>query len=205
MAEIDQGQLKGAFDSLLNYINTPWRVIAIAFLGLLCLGAYMVIQNQHFLLAAYEKNKSIPKVDVSKADAAAKLIFSQTPADMVVFFEVDVILGTRSLLRAYTREGRDKSHDGIDVGMLSANPENNADLLSMYAGNISCSSYRRAQSVLGIWYLQNGLSFMCRSSMPSTPGVFSGQVTVGFKTPPQDIEKIQDIMTIAADMMVVKK
>lgn len=204
MADIDQGQLKGAFDSLLQYIDKPWKVAAIAFLSILAFVGYFIYANQTFLIAAYDKNKSLPKIDVSKSDDVAKLLIKEANADIVAIFEVDIMLGTRVLVRAYTKEGRDKSHDGLDVGMLSSNADNNADLLSLYGGQIPCGSYTRAQSIIGLWYMQQGASFLCRSSMPTTPGLFAGQLTVGWKTPPENITKMQDMMAIASNMMIRK-
>lgn len=204
MADIDQGQLKGAFDSLLQYIDKPWKVAAIAFLSILAFVGYFIYANQTFLIAAYDKNKSLPKIDASKSDDVAKLLIKEANADIVAIFEVDIMLGTRVLVRAYTKEGRDKSHEGLDVGMLSANADNNADLLSLYGGQIPCGSYTRAQSIIGLWYMQQGASFLCRSSMPTTPGLFAGQLTVGWKTPPENITKMQDMMAIASNMMIRK-
>lgn len=204
MADIDQGQLKGAFDSLLTYIDKPWKVAAIAFLGVLAFGGYMIHQNSAFLLAAYDKNKGIPKINHSKVDDTASFLIKQTGADMVAVFEVDVMLNTRHLLRAYTKDGRDKSHDGTDVGMLSQNQDNNADLLSLYAGSIPCGGYTRAQSIIGLWYLQQGIAFTCRISVPETPGIFSGQITLGWKVPPENITKVQDMLVIAASGLVKK-
>jgi len=204
MADIDQGQLKGAFDSLLQYIDKPWKVAAIAFLSVLAFVGYFIYANQSFLIAAYDKNKSLPKIDVSKADDVAKMLIKEANADIVAIFEVDIMLGTRTLVRAFTKEGRDKSHDGLDVGMLSANQDNNADLLALYGGQIPCGNYSRAQSIIGLWYLQQGATFLCRSSMPTTPGLFAGQLTVGWKTKPDNIEKMQDMMGIASNMMIRK-
>ena len=204
MADIDQGQLKGAFDSLLQYIDKPWKVAAIAFLSVLAFVGYFIYANQSFLIAAYDKNKSLPKIDISKSDDVAKMLIKEANADIVAIFEVDIMLGTRVLVKAYTKEGRDKAHDGLDVGMLSANADNNADLLSLYGGNIPCGSYTRAQSIIGLWYIQQGATFLCRSSMPTTPGLFAGQLTVGWKTPPENITKMQDMMGIASNMMIRK-
>lgn len=204
MAEIDQGQLKGAFDSLLNYINTPWRVVAIAFLAALAFAGYFIHTNSTFLFAAYEKKKTIPRIDESRLDTTASFLMKETGADMVTFFEVDVILNTRHLLRAYSKEGRYKQHDGEDVGMLSQNQDNNNDLMSLYAGNIPCGSYTRAQSIVGLWYLQQGVTFTCRISVPETPGVFSGQITIGFKNVPADIGKVQDMLILASNGLIKK-
>jgi hypothetical protein len=173
-------------------------------MAVLAFAGHFIYANQSFLLAAYDKNKALPRIDISKADDVAKLLIKETNADVVAVFEVDIMLGTRVLVRAYTKEGRDKTHDGIDVGMLSANQENNADLLSLYGGSIPCGNYTRAQSLVGFWYLQQGATFLCRSSMPTTAGLFAGQLTVGWKTPPENINKIQDMMAIAANMMMRK-
>jgi hypothetical protein len=204
MAEIEQSNAKDTLLGVLNYIDSPFKLAVVVLLACLSFGGYFVYSNQAFLLAAYDKNKALPKIDVSKSDDVAKLLIKEANADIVAIFEVDIMLGTRVLVRAYTKEGRDKSHDGLDVGMLSANAENNADLLSLYGGSIPCGSYTRAQSIIGLWYIQQGATFLCRSSMPTTAGLFAGQLTVGWKTPPENIAKVQDMMTISANMMIKK-
>lgn len=204
MPELEQGNAKETLLGVLNYIDSPFKLGVVVLLAVLGFTGYFVYANQSFLIAAYDKNKSLPKIDVSKSDDVAKLLIKEANADIVAIFEVDIMLGTRTLVRAYTKEGRDKSHDGLDVGMLSANADNNADLLSLYGGQIPCGNYTRAQSIIGLWYIQQGATFLCRSSMPTTPGLFAGQLTVGWKTPPENIAKIQDMMTIASNMMIRK-
>jgi hypothetical protein len=196
--------MKDLVPQILEYVSSPFKLFAIVVMAVLAFAGHFIYTNQHFLLAAYDKNKALPRIDISKADDVAKLLIKETNADVVAVFEVDIMLGTRVLVRAYTKEGRDKTHDGIDVGMLSANQENNADLLSLYGGSIPCGNYTRAQSLVGFWYLQQGATFLCRSSMPTTAGLFAGQLTVGWKTPPENINKIQDMMAIAANMMMRK-
>jgi hypothetical protein len=196
--------MKDLIPQILAYVSSPFKLFAIVVMAVLAFAGHFIYANQSFLLAAYDKNKTLLRIDVSKADDVAKLLFKETNADVIAVFEVDIMLGTRVLVRAYTKEGRDKTHDGIDVGMLSANQENNADLLSLYGGSIPCGNYSRAQSLLGFWYLQQGATFLCRSSMPTTAGLFAGQLTVGWKTPPENINKVQDMMAIAANMMIKK-
>jgi hypothetical protein len=204
MAELEQGNAKETLLGVLNYIDSPFKLGVVVLLAILSFCGYFIYSNQAFLLAAYDKNKALPKIEISKADDVAKMLIKEANADIVAIFEVDIMLGTRVLVRAYTKEGRDKSHDGLDVGMLSANADNNADLLSLYGGSIPCGSYTRAQSIIGLWYIQQGAAFLCRSSMPTTPGLFAGQLTVGWKTPPENITKMQDLMGIASNMMIRK-
>jgi len=196
--------MKDLVPQILAYVQSPFKLFAIVVMSILVFTGHFIYTNQSFLLSAYDKNKSLPKIDVSKSDDVAKLLIKEANADIVAIFEVDIMLGTRVLVRAYTKEGRDKSHDGLDVGMLSANADNNADLLSLYGGSVPCGSYTRAQSIIGLWYIQQGAVFLCRSSMPTTPGLFAGQLTVGWKTPPDNIPKVQDMMSIASNMMIRK-
>lgn len=196
--------MKDLVPQILEYVSSPFKLFAIVIMAVLAFAGHFIYTNQSFLLAAYDKNKTLLRIDVSKSDDVAKFLIKELNADVVAIFEVDIMLGTRVLVRAYTKEGRDKTHDGIDVGMLSANQENNADLLSLYGGSIPCGNYTRAQSLVGFWYLQQGATFLCRSSMPTTAGLFAGQLTVGWKTPPENIHKVQDMMAIGANMMVKK-
>jgi hypothetical protein len=205
MAEVEQGNAKETLLGVLQYIDSPFKLAVVILLAVLGFTGYFVYSNQTFLLAAYDKNKSLPKINISKADDVAKLLIKEANADIVAIFEVDIMLGTRTLVRAYTKEGRDKSHDGLDVGMLSSNADNNADLLSLYGGAIPCSAYTRAQSIIGLWYIQQGATFLCRSSMPTTPGLFAGQLTVGWKTQPENIIKMQDMIGIASNIMIKKQ
>jgi hypothetical protein len=194
--------MKDLVPQILAYVTSPFKLFAIVIMAVLTFTGYFIHSNQSFLIAAYDKNKSLPKIDVSRSDDVAKMLIKEANADVVAIFEVDIMLGTRVLVRAYTKEGRDKGHDGLDVGMLSNNADNNSDLISLYAGNIPCGSYNRAQSIVGLWYIQQGATFLCRSSMPVTAGQFAGQLTVGWKTPPENINKVQDMMIIASNMMI---
>jgi hypothetical protein len=72
-------------------------------------------------------------------DAAAHL-FKNTGAAVVAVFKVNPVFGTRVLYRAYTRDGRDKTHEGLDVGLFTGNASNNADVVALMAGRDSVRS-----------------------------------------------------------------
>lgn len=202
MAEIDQGQLKGAFDSLLGYIDKPWKVLAILVLAIAGFVGYFIYTNQSFLIAAYEKNHAQPKINLSRSDDAANILFKETGADVVAIFSVDSILGKRVAQRVYSKTGRNKEFDGENVGLFTSNADNNYDITRLMAGEIPCSNYRRAQSEIGLWYLRQGVTFTCRVSIPPEINLFIGQITLGWKEPPADIEKAHGIMVLTAKMLV---
>jgi hypothetical protein len=119
----------------------------------------------------------------------------------VAVFKVNPLLGTRVQYRAYTKEGRDKTNDGLDVGLFTANQSNNQDVVNLMAGNIPCGEYKAAQSEIGLWYIEKGMRFACRISVPPEPSRFVGQITVGWATPPADLDQTKAMLNIAATML----
>jgi hypothetical protein len=134
-------------------------------------------------------------------DDAVSHLFRHTQADVVAVFRVNPILGTRELYRAYTREGRDRTKEGIDVGLFTANAANNRDVVALMSGEVPCAPYLSAQSEIGLWYIEQGMRYGCRISIPPEPSRFVGQITVGWQTQPTDLEHTRAMMMIAASML----
>jgi hypothetical protein len=115
------------------------------------------------------------------------------------------MFGTRVLHRAYTKEGRDKTNDGLDVGLFTQNQANNADVIKLMASEIPCGEYKSAQSEMGLWYIAKGVAYTCRVSIPPDPSRFVGQITVGWDNEPADIQVTRTMMEIAATMLSKSK
>ena len=111
------------------------------------------------------------------------------------------MFGTRILYRAYAKDGRDKKHDGLDVGLFTTNAANNSDVVKLMAGEIPCGAYLMAQSEIGLWYIEQGVKFTCRVSIPPEPSRFVGQITVGWANEPTDIEVARAMLNIASIML----
>ncbi len=58
-----------------------------------------------------------------------------------------------------------------------------------------------AQSEIGLWYIEKGMRFGCRISVPPEPSRFVGQITVGWATPPADLDQTKAMLNIAATML----
>jgi hypothetical protein len=128
-------------------------------------------------------------------------LLKTTNATIVAVFKVNPMFGTRVLYRAYTKEGRDKINDGLDVGLFTQNAGNNADVVKLMAGEIPCGEYKSAQSEMGLWYIAKGVTYTCRISIPPDPSRFVGQITVGWDNEPADIQVARTMMEIAATML----
>ena len=187
---------------VLAYVDSPFKLIAILVMGVMAFAGYFVWQNQEFLLGAYKENQKLPSINEDRVEDAAGMLFKQTSAAVVAVFKVNPLFGSRVLHRAYTREGRDKSVEGIDVGLFTSNPANNADVVKLMANETPCGEYTKPQSEVGLWYTAQGVAFTCRTSVPPDISRFVGQITVGFKSEPEDLTSTRSMMEIAATMLI---
>lgn len=188
-------------DKVLQYVDSPFKLFAILVMGLVAFVGYFFWQNQSFLIEAYKEQKKMPSINEDRADDAASVLFKQTDARFVAIFKVNPVLGTRTLYRMYTKDGRSKDMEGLDVGLFTTNLSNNNDVVKLMAGEIPCGPYLRAQSEIGLWYMAQGVTYTCRISVPPDRTRFIGQITAGWAEQPDNLEHIISMMTIAATML----
>jgi hypothetical protein len=188
-------------DKVLAYVSSPFRLFAMVLMAVLTFTGYFVYTNQDLLIGAYKESKKIPSIAEDRVEDAAAHLFKQSGALVVAVFKVNSMFGTRILYRAYTKNGRDKTNDGLDVGLFTQNAANNADVVKLMASEIPCGPYLTAQSEMGLWYIAKGVAYTCRISVPPEPGRFVGQITVGWATEPADLEQSKAMLQIAATML----
>jgi hypothetical protein len=200
MAE-PQDKALGVLDRVLAYVDSPFKLFALVLMAVLTFSGYFIYEHKEILVGAYKESKRIPDINEDRAEDAATMLFRQTGAQFVAVFKVNQMFGTRVLYRAYTKEGREKSMEGIDVGLFSQNAANNADLIKLMENEVPCSEYKEPQSEIGLWYVAQGVTFTCRTSVPPDSFKFYGQITVGWKDRPENIEQTKTLLGIAASML----
>jgi hypothetical protein len=188
-------------DKVLAYVSSPFRLFAMVLMAVLTFAGYFVYQNQELLIGAYKESRKIPSIAEDRVEDAAAHLFKQSGAQIVAVFKVNSMFGTRILYRAYAKDGRDKTNDGLDVGLFTQNAGNNSDVVKLMANEIPCSEYKSAQSEMGLWYIAKGVTYTCRISVPPEPGRFVGQITVGWATQPEDMDNTRAMLQIAATML----
>ena len=194
-----------ALSKVLSYVDSPFKLFALLLMAVFAFSGYFVWQNQAFLFEAYKENKKLPMIAEDRAEDVAAHLFKNTDAIVIAIFKVNPLFGTRVLHRAYTREGRDKTHDGLDVGLFTQSSANNRDVVALMANEMPCSQYAVAQSEIGLWYIEKGVTFGCRVSVPPEQGRFVGQITVGWAKEPTDLNKAQSMLQIASTMLSKSK
>jgi hypothetical protein len=188
-------------DKVLGYVDSPFKLFAILIMGVVAFSGYFLWQNQEFMFDAYKESKKLPEINTGRADDASSMLFKKTGATVVAIFKVNPLFGSRVLYRAYTKDGRDKSVEDIDVGLFSQNAANNADVIKLMTNEIPCGEYRYAQSEVGLWYIEKGVGFTCRVSVPPDSHRFVGQITVGWTQQPENLEQIKFMLEIASAML----
>jgi len=188
-------------DKVLGYVDSPFKLFAILVMGIVVFAGYFLWQNQTFMFDAYKESKKLPEINTSRADDASSMLLKKTNATVVAVFKVNPLFNSRVLYRAYTKDGRDKTIEDIDVGLFSQNTANNSDVVRLMTNEIPCSDYRYAQSEVGLWYLEKGVTYTCRVSVPPDSHRFVGQITVGWAEPPQDIQQVKFMLEIASAML----
>jgi hypothetical protein len=190
---------------VLSYVDSPFKLFALLLMAMVAFSGYFIWQNQSFLVDAYKENKKLPAIAEDRVEDVAAHLFKNTDATIIAIFKVNPLFGTRVLFRAYTREGRDKTHDGLDVGLFTQSSANNRDVIALMANETPCSEYATAQSEIGLWYIEKGVTFGCRVSVPPEQGRFVGQITVGWDKEPKDITKAISMLQIASNMLSKSK
>jgi hypothetical protein len=186
-------------------VDSPFKLFALLLMAVFAFSGYFVWQNQSFLFEAYKENKKLPTIAEDRAEDVAAHLFKNTNAAVVAIFKVNPLFGTRILYRAYTREGRDRTHEGLDVGLFTQSSANNRDVVALMANEIPCSEYNAPQSEIGLWYIDKGVTFGCRVSVPPEQGRFVGQITVGWEKEPKDLTKAVGMQQIASNMLSKSK
>ncbi len=200
-----EDKAKDTLMGVLSYINSPFKLFVVVLLSILGFIGYFVYTHQGVMVGAYLKSKELPKLDESRFDLAASMLFRETKAETVTIFAVDPILNKRVLVRAYAKDGiRHKILEGANVGLFSGNQANNADVVKLMAGEIPCGQYLRPQSEAGLWYIHQGVRYTCRVSIPPDISQFIGQITVGWAGEP-DLDYSRSIMEVVARGLILQK
>ena len=190
---------------VLAYVDSPFKLFAVILMAIFAFAGYIIYDHQELIVGTYKESQRLPSIAEDRVDDVAVHLFKTTDATVVTIFKVNPLFGTRVQYRAYTKTGRDKTNDGLDVGLFTSNQSNNQDVVALMAGDIPCGGYKAAQSEIGLWYLEKGMTFGCRISVPPDPSRFIGQITVGWDNSPAELEQAKAMLYIGATMLSKSK
>ena len=186
---------------VLAYVDSPFKLFAVILMAIFAFAGYIIYDHQELIVGTYKESQRLPSIAEDRVDDVAVHLFKTTDATVITIFKVNPLFGTRTQYRAYTKTGRDKTNDGLDVGLFTTNQANNHDVIALMSSDIPCGEYKAAQSEIGLWYIEKGMTFGCRISVPPEPSRFVGQITVGWDKQPADLEQAKTMLYIGATML----
>lgn len=197
--------LKDFFIEILKWIgSSAFRLFSVLILLIVFAIGWFFYTEKDAIMASYRAAQALPKMN-GEYETATNFIIKNTDVELVAIFEVNTLLNTRELVWFSTREGgRNRSYDGLEVGLLTKNHANNRDVIDLMSGTVPCHPYKLPQSRIGFVYKEVGINFMCRISVPSDPGTFIGQITIGWKEEVLDdikLENAKTVLTIASGIL----
>jgi len=198
-------KLKELLLDLLKFIGeSSFRLFTVIILCVLGFGGWIVYSEKDAFMASYRAQQALPRMN-GNYEKAANFILKNTDATLVAIFDVNTLLNSRKLVYLTTRDGRDKDYDGTEVGLLTKNHANNEDVIGLMSGKLPCSPYTKPQSYLGFVYKDNKVEYMCRISVPAEPGLFIGQISVGWTDIKEDPTPEETVLLIASSLLYSKK
>ena len=196
------------FLDLLNWVGqSPARIVIILVMILMFGGAWFVYTEKDAFMASYRAQQQLPRMN-GEYEKASNFILKNSQAELIAIYEVNTLLNTRKLVYFTTRSGGvEKEYYGTDVGLLTKDFGNNNDVISMMSGKVPCQEYTTPQSFMGFIYVERGVKYMCRISVPAEPGTFIGQISIGWKAEPSKTEfaNEQAVMNVASGILFKKK
>ena len=194
--------------SLLNWIGeSPFRLFAVILLCIFGLGGWFLYTEKDNFMASYRAEKALPHMN-GEYEKASNFILKYSQAELIAIFEVNTVLNTRKLVYFTTRNGGvEKDYYGVNVGLLTKDYNNNNDVISMMSGKVPCQEYTTPQSFMGFVYVERGVKYMCRISVPAEPGTFVGQISIGWKAQPDssEVANEQAVLNVASGLLFNKR
>lgn len=194
--------IKDMLMGILTWVgDSPFKLFALFAVGVMLLGSWFIYTEKDSFMESYRAQQALPRMN-GKYEEASNFIIKRGDADLVAIYDVNPILNTRKLVYLFVKdEGRIRSYDGLNVGLFTKNVENNKDVIQLMGGNLPCAEYDKPQSYIGFVYKDRKIGYTCRISIPPDPSTFIGQITVGWKEQPKDLDAAKITIYVAAGML----
>jgi hypothetical protein len=186
---------------LIKWVDNPFKLVSVILLSTIVFAGYFAWDSRQVILAAIQSNNSMPQLKTHDEllPLATKLVKDINAVGIVVN-KVNLATNSRTTVLAIANGERNPKLEGVTVSLFAASPERNADIVSMLNNEVSCKPFQ-SSSPVGEWAKSQGVTYMCRASIPNEIGKFAGYIAVGFKSEPLDINSVKTRMILTATEM----
>lgn len=186
---------------LIKWVDSPFKLLEVVILASLFFFGYFAWDSRQVILHAITTSDHMPTLkEQEKLIPIAESLKKDLEALTVVVYKANLVVNSRVTILALGKEGRDKVLDGVTSSLFSISPERNAAMVAMLNGEVMCSKLEVSGKTTE-WESKQGVTFVCRGSIPPEVGAFAGYTTVGFKVAPQDLTSVKVRLNLASTEM----
>ena len=186
---------------LIKWVDNPFKLISVILLSTIAFTGYFAWDSRQVILAAIKSSNSMPQLKThDELVPIANRLVKDTQAVGLIINKVNLATNSRTTVLAIANGERNHKLEGITVSLFNESPARNADVVSMLNNEIACKPFE-SSSPVGEWAKSQGVTYMCRGSIPNEIGKFAGYVAVGFKAEPRDLTSVKTRIILAASEM----
>jgi hypothetical protein len=186
---------------LIKWVDNPFKLISVILLSTIFFLGYLTWDSRQVILAAISNSSAMPQLKThDELLPIAKGLIKDVNAVGLVVNKVNLATNSRTTVLAIANGERNHKLEGITVSLFNESPARNADVVSMLNNEIACKPFE-SSSPVGEWVKSQGVTYMCRGSIPNEMGKFAGYVAVGFKAEPRDLTSVKTRIILAATEM----
>ena len=183
---------------LIKWVDTPFKLLEVVILFTLFGLGYFAWDSRQVILNTITSHDKLPQLKereimVPIAEAMQKDLESTT----VVVHKVNLVTNSRTTMFALNEKGIDRSLDGLVSSLFGGDPARNNAVIQMLAGEVACDKLV-VTGKSSEWESKQGITFVCRGSIPPPVGEFAGYIAVGFKKEPQDLTAVKTRINLAS-------
>jgi len=182
---------------LVKWIDTPWKLFEVVILGVLLFGGYFAWDSRQVILNAITQSSHVAKLkEIDALQPIAEKLQKDLEAATVMVYRAALTVNSRTTMVVLGSSGRDKSMDGMNASLFGNDLDSNAAMISMLNGEVQCGKHKVTGKGTE-WEAKQGVTFICRGSIPPEMGAFEGYTAVGFKVEPQDLTAVKTRLNLA--------
>ena len=186
---------------LIKWVDNPFKLVSVILLSTIAFTGYFAWDSRQVILAAIKSSNSMPQLKThDELVPIANRLVKETQAVGLVINKVNLATNSRTTVLAIANGERNHKLEGVTVSLFNESPARNADVVSMLNNEIACKQFE-SSSPVGEWAKSQGVTYMCRGSIPNEIGKFAGYVAVGFKAEPRDLTSVKTRIILAASEM----
>jgi hypothetical protein len=182
-------------------VDNPFKLVPVILLSTIFFLGYLTWDSRQVILAAISSNGKMPQLKTHEEllPLATKLV-KDINAVGVVVNKVNLATNSRTTILAIANGERNHKLEGVTVSLFNESPARNSDVVSMLNNEIACKPFQSSSQV-GEWAKSQGVTYMCRGSIPNEMGKFAGYIAVGFKAEPPDLTSVKTRIILTATEM----